>query len=233
MSMSLFQRLFKIGQAEAHALVDKFEDPIKQTEQGIRDMRKALGDSVKSLAETKAGATLAKREFEDAGRQVREYAGSAEKLLQDPTKKELVQRAVVEANRIKDSLPVLKKSMEIQTSNVTRLEDDVMKLQTTIADWERKLGTLKARQKAATASKKINGERAKVDVSGTLAMLERMEQKVLTEEAEAEALGEIADKLDEPKNLEEELRQALPGPSAETGGEDLKSQIEALKQQLG
>ena len=27
----IFQRLFKTGQAEAHALVDKFEDPIKMS----------------------------------------------------------------------------------------------------------------------------------------------------------------------------------------------------------
>mgnify|MGYP001242682982 FL=1 len=38
----LFQRLFKTGQAEAHALVDKFEDPIKMSEQAIRDLKKDL-----------------------------------------------------------------------------------------------------------------------------------------------------------------------------------------------
>ena len=41
----LFQRLFKTGQAEAHALVDKFEDPIKMSEQAIRDLKKALQES--------------------------------------------------------------------------------------------------------------------------------------------------------------------------------------------
>jgi len=38
--MNIFKRLFKIGQAEAHSAVDKLEDPIKLTEQGIRDLKK-------------------------------------------------------------------------------------------------------------------------------------------------------------------------------------------------
>jgi phage shock protein A len=40
--MSVFKRLFRVSQAEAHAIVDKFEDPIKMTEQGIRDLKKDL-----------------------------------------------------------------------------------------------------------------------------------------------------------------------------------------------
>ena len=36
----IFERLFKTGQAEAHALIDKMEDPIKLSEQAIRDLKK-------------------------------------------------------------------------------------------------------------------------------------------------------------------------------------------------
>ena len=41
----IFQRLFKTGQAEAHAIVDKLEDPIKLSEQAIRDLKKDLQES--------------------------------------------------------------------------------------------------------------------------------------------------------------------------------------------
>jgi len=47
--MSLFKRLFRVSQAEAHAIVDKFEDPIKMTEQGIRDLKKDLQASMTSF----------------------------------------------------------------------------------------------------------------------------------------------------------------------------------------
>ena len=40
--MSIFQRIFKVGQSEAHAIVNRLEDPIKLTEQGIRDLKQDL-----------------------------------------------------------------------------------------------------------------------------------------------------------------------------------------------
>ena len=41
---SIFQRLFKVGQSHAHEIINQFEDPIKMTEQGIRDLKKDLQD---------------------------------------------------------------------------------------------------------------------------------------------------------------------------------------------
>ena len=49
----LFTRILRLGKAEAHSAVDKFEDPIKMTEQGIRDLKKDLEESMKSLAQVK------------------------------------------------------------------------------------------------------------------------------------------------------------------------------------
>ena len=63
--MSLFKRLFRVSQAEAHAIVDKFEDPIKMTEQGIRDLKKDLQASMTSLAEVKAIAIRTRREADN------------------------------------------------------------------------------------------------------------------------------------------------------------------------
>ena len=38
--MSLFQRVFGLGKAEVHSAIDKIEDPVKMTEQGIRELAK-------------------------------------------------------------------------------------------------------------------------------------------------------------------------------------------------
>ena len=40
--MSILKKVFKIGQAEAHSLLDQLENPIKLTEQGIRDLKNDL-----------------------------------------------------------------------------------------------------------------------------------------------------------------------------------------------
>ncbi len=54
--MGIFGRIFNVGKAEAHAIVDKLEDPIKMTEQGIRDLKKDLDKKKKS--EKKVGLTF-------------------------------------------------------------------------------------------------------------------------------------------------------------------------------
>ena len=36
------KRLFRIGKAEAHSALDKLADPVKTTEQGIRDLKANL-----------------------------------------------------------------------------------------------------------------------------------------------------------------------------------------------
>ena len=71
--MSVFKRLFKIGQAEAHTIVDKLEDPIKLTEQGIRDLKKDLDESLKALAEVKAMSIRAKKESAEARSRAKSY----------------------------------------------------------------------------------------------------------------------------------------------------------------
>ena len=60
--MNLFKRLFRIGSAEANSLVDKLEDPIKMTEQGIRELKTNLGSALQALAEVKALAIRAKND---------------------------------------------------------------------------------------------------------------------------------------------------------------------------
>ena len=71
--MGIFSRLFKIGQAEAHNVIDKLEDPIKLTEQGIRDLKKNLDQSLQAFAEVKALAIRSKREINEYVNQSQNY----------------------------------------------------------------------------------------------------------------------------------------------------------------
>ena len=64
--MSIFARLFKVGQAQAHNIVDKLEDPIKLTEQGIRDLKTDLQGAMQGLAEVKGIAIRLGKESEEA-----------------------------------------------------------------------------------------------------------------------------------------------------------------------
>ena len=79
--MGFFKRLFKIGQAEANAMLDGLEDPTKMTEQGIRDMKGKLDESIKALAEVKALAIRSKNDSNKYRNKMNEYENKAIALL--------------------------------------------------------------------------------------------------------------------------------------------------------
>ena len=75
--MNVFKRLFKIGEAEAHSAIDKLEDPIKLTEQGIRDLKKDLDSSLKALAEVKALSIRSKNDVQTHKNKASDYESKA------------------------------------------------------------------------------------------------------------------------------------------------------------
>src|SRR5471030_666961 len=52
--MSIFDRLFRIGAAEANAAVDKIEDPSKMAAQILRELRENYQQAIQGEAEIKA-----------------------------------------------------------------------------------------------------------------------------------------------------------------------------------
>ena len=77
-----FQRIFRIGGAEAHSMLDKLEDPVKMTEQGIRDLKTELEKALKSFAEVKSLEIKSKRDMEKALNESTDWERKAMGLLQ-------------------------------------------------------------------------------------------------------------------------------------------------------
>ena len=75
--MNIFRRLFRIGSAEAHSALDKLEDPIKMTEQGIRELKGNLEESIKALAEVKALAIRSRNDHETYSEKAKSYERKA------------------------------------------------------------------------------------------------------------------------------------------------------------
>lgn len=216
--MGIFSRLFKIGQAEANAAIDKLEDPIKMTEQGIKDMKKDLDKSLQALAEVKALAIRSKSEMNQAKNQAESYEHKAMLLLKKAENGQLdaneadrlASEALVKKQEAETTMTRSKTEIESFDKNITNLEQNIKKLKSQISHYENELKTLKARAKVSNATKKINKSMSQIDSSGTVAMLEKMKDKVAQDEAMAEAYGEIAG---ENKSLDEEIDSALDDPS--------------------
>jgi phage shock protein A len=231
--MSIFNRLFKVAQSEAHSVVDKFEDPIKMTEQGIRDLKQDLQKAMTSLAEVKGMAIRTRRDAENKKKLAADYERKAMMLLQKMQNGQLEQaeaeRLATEALNQKEENAAeavrLAQEAERHEQMASQLQANVNKIKSTITTYENDLVTLKARAKTAAATKKINQQISKIDSSGTIAMLEKMRSKVEEDESLAAAYGEMAAA---DTSVDDEINAALASgtpPAASDSLLDLKKRM--------
>ena len=212
--MGVFSRIFKIGQAEANNLVDKLENPIRMTEQGIRDLKKDLDNSLKALAEVKALAIRTRREVSEAENQSKSYEQKAmlvlkkvqEGSLDNAEGDRLASEALARKTDADANVERSKTDLEKLETSIKQLDANVKTLKSKIMHYENELKTLKARAKVSEATKKINKSMSGMDSSGTISMLEKMKDKVAREEELAEAYGEMAN---ENKSFDEELDSVI------------------------
>ncbi len=232
--MSIFKRLFKVGQSHAHTIVDKMEDPIKITEQGIRDLKKDLHEAMKSLAEVKGIAIRTRKEAENKKKLAADYERKAMLLLQKTQQGEMDQadaeRLATEALSKKETQAGeavrLSQEAERHEKMAATLQANVNKTKSTITTFDNDLVTLKARAKTAASTKKINQQIAKVDSSGTISMLEKMKAKVDEEESLAIAYGDMANA---DKSVDDEINAALSDSKSISASAGLLE----LKQKMG
>lgn len=233
--MNVFRRLFKIGEAEAHSAIDKLEDPIKLTEQGIRDLKLDLDKSLKALAEVKALSIRAKNDVQTHKNKAADYESKAMLILKkaqagDISPEEadrLASEALIKKEEAMQAVARAKDEQERFDKNVSQLDSNVKKIKSNISKYENELKTLKARVRVSETTKKLNKQIAQIDSSGTVSMLERMKEKVEQDEALAEAYGDIAN---ENRSLDDELDAAIEGGAAEVKASD---DLAALKAKLG
>ena len=232
--MNIFNRLFKIGQAEAHSAVDKLENPIKLTEQGIRDLKQQLDKSLQSLAEIKALSIRSKNDMTKSQEQAKDYESKAILLLKrvESGNIELAEGERLATEALVKKEEAIKMAAQNKTevdkfeAHISTLDKNNKRLRSQISSFENELKTLQARIKVSNATKNINKQMANLDSSSTVSMLERMKEKVEKEEALADAYGEMAN---ESKSIDDEIEKAL-GDSAKV---EASESLDALKKKLG
>ncbi len=232
--MSIFKRLFKVGESHAHAIVDKMEDPIKMTEQGIKDLKKDLSGAMKSLAEVKGIAIRTRKETDKHKSLAADYERKAMLLLQKMQNGELnaadAERLAGEALNKKEESDqqALRLSQEAQDHEKrgSDLQAQVNKIKSMVTSYENDLITLRARARTAQSTKKINAQLASIDSSSTIAMLEKMKAKVEEDESLALAYGEVAGSQN---SLDNEIDRALGDGTSSGSGANLLE----LKKRMG
>lgn len=226
-----FKRLFGIVQSEANAALGKLEDPVKMTEQGIKDLKKDLNASLQGLAEIKAQSIRSKKSLEGNKRAALNYENKAMLLLGKAESGEiemaeadrLATQALDKKNQLEGMITTDEKNSKELAVHVDKMEDNVRKLRTQITHWENEAKTLKARAKTSRLSAKINKQLSRTDGNDTLARLEQMKEKVEAQEALAESYEDMAQAN---RSIDDEIEKALGGTgNTSLALENLKSKM--------
>ncbi|SDR95887.1 phage shock protein A (PspA) family protein [Paenibacillaceae bacterium GAS479] len=199
--MSLFKRLRDLTLSNVYALIDKAEDPVKMTDQYIRDMASDLEDAEKAVAAQIALEKKFKKLYEEqealVEKRLQQAHGAAEAGNVDLARRALEEKKAAESKR--DEYRV---AYDTNKASADNLRDKLAQMQKQLTDLKNKRETLVARANAAKAQVQINKSMNGFGSDTAMAGLKRMEDKVLGLESQAEASNVMNDK---GKSLDEEF----------------------------
>ncbi|GED70661.1 phage shock protein A [Brevibacillus reuszeri] len=188
--MSIFKRLRDLTMSNLYALIEKAEDPIKMTDQYLRDMQEDLGEAEKAVAAQIALEKKFKVLYEEQEALVKKREEQAHVAAQAKNI-DLARRALEEKKAAEQKMVEYKEGYEKNKLAADGLRDKLTEMKKQITELKNKRETLVARVNAAKAQKTINQAMAGFDGNSAMAGLKRMEEKALQMEAEAEASGEV------------------------------------------
>lgn len=199
--MSIFKRLRDLTMSNINALIDKAEDPVKMTDQYIRDMQEDLEDAEKAVAAQIAIEKKFKQLYEEQEALVRKREEQAH-IAAQAQNVDLARRALEEKKAAEAKMNEYKASYDQNKASADNLRAKLDEMRKQLTEMKNKRETLIARYNAAKAQTEINKALTGFSSDTASAGLKRMEEKMLQMEAQAEASNEMATT---EKSLDEEF----------------------------
>ncbi|MBA9085266.1 phage shock protein A [Fontibacillus solani] len=212
--MSIFKRLRDLTMSNINALIDKAEDPIKLTDQYIRDMQEDLEDAEKAVAAQIAIEKKFKLLYEEQEALVKKRTEQAHTAAQAQNV-DLARRALEEKKAAESKMNEYKVNYDSNKASANQLRAKLEEMRKQLTEMKNKRETLVARYNAAKAQTEINKAMSGFSSDSAASGLKRMEDKMLQMEAQAEASNELNansaslddefEKLGKDKAVEDEL----------------------------
>jgi len=226
--MSIFSRLFKVGEAKANQIVDSLEKPELMLEQAIKDKAKQISEAKKAVmgviaTERQTRALLLKEQNEKET-----WETKARQALQSG-REDLAARALTRATEHEQKATQLQQTWQSQKASVDKLKLEIVKMEDELAEFKRNKDFIIAQAKTAEVKKQIYQAKAKMlnDRSAD-DLMARMKAKAERASFEAEAAEEMAVDVS-GDSLEKEFEQLGAGSASA----EVAAKLEAMKKQLG
>ena len=210
--MPIFEKLRRIFNSNINDLLDRVEDPEKILNQLLEDMQH-------ELKEVKIQVAAAIRDANRLEAQYKENVESAEKwekraIVFIQNSDDVRAKEALRRKRSADDLAAgFREQFEAQQESVSVLKDGLATLEQKIEEAKSKRALLIARQRRAEAERTIHQTVSGISDSSAINAFDRMQDRVLDTEAEAEALSEMRQpsledefgKLDKKDEIDDEL----------------------------
>lgn len=188
---NLFERMGRVAKSYANNALEKMEDPEKMLDQVMTEMTEDLIKMRQASAQVMASQKQLEAKMKQAQATADDWYRRAQLALQKGDE-ELAREALKRRKTFQENAD----NLQVQYSAQKKATDDLISntrlLEEKILEAKSKKDTLKARAKAAQASKQASELIGSVGTSNSMAAFDRMSEKVDMMEAQAQAVQEIS-----------------------------------------
>lgn len=196
-----FKRVSTVVGSELNAMLDKAEDPVKMLDQFIRDMESDIQEVESAVAKQVANEKMLKRKADDAQIKVEKRQNQAEQAI-EADNEDLAKRALEDKAEHQKQAELLWESWERASRDSEELRDKLDEMKKEYQQMKLKKDSLQARAESAKTKTKMNRTMSAIGSDESKKGFERMEEKVLQYEAEADTSDDLSHKS---RSLDEEF----------------------------
>ncbi len=217
--MGLFDRVSRLVRANVNDMVSNAEDPEKILEQAVMDMQEDLVQLRQAVASSIANQKRTEQQYTKAMGDANSWQSKAQLALQKGDE-DLAREALLRKKNYSETAGSLKAQLDGQAGMVDTMKKSLMQLEGKISEAKTKKDMLKSRAQAAKAQEQLQGAVGRIGTNSAMAAFDRMEEKVLIQEARSQAAAELTG-----ADLESKF-------AALSAGSDVDDELEQMKQQM-
>jgi phage shock protein A len=222
--MSIFKRIQDIISANLNDLVAGYEDPEQMLRQAVREMEDAIHKARPDVAKAMANEKTIGRELAANSSQASTWEERAVAAVESGDDK--LARKALERKKEYEKIVAALTDQNIAAQEASQmLRRQLEAMEAKLADAQRRLSTLVARNRAAEIRTKMATAdvAVRLDEDDAFAKFDRLSKKVEMAEAEAEAMAELARAR---KPAEESIQEVAEPKAADL---DIDAELAALK----
>jgi phage shock protein A len=218
-TMGIFTRFSDIVNSNINAILDKAEDPEKIVRLMIQEMEDTLVEVRSAAARSIADKKDLNRKLEQLEKEIDDWDGKAE-LAMRKGREDLAKAALVEKSRVSNAAEMVRSDYASIDDGLTKLNDDIARLESKLSDAKARQKTLLARHKTASSRLAARKQIHDYKIDDAMVRFEAYTRRIDDVEGKVEAYD-----MGLPKDLDHEFANLEAEESVAKELDELKRRV--------